>query len=196
MRTKSESSSPLFSVKIDAMSQERRHPHVVHRDEVEPHDMTQGEFSQRARRLGPAAGGRALGCTSYELPPGKTAFPYHFHSALEEAIYVLEGEGTLRLGQDRVAIRAGDYVALPPGPENAHALSNSGQGPLRYLCLSAPAIPMTLDIIAYPDSKKIAFAAGIDPTQAAWHESAWIMKLIKEDQPNVGYFDDEPLAGK
>jgi uncharacterized cupin superfamily protein len=158
--------------------------------------MTQGDFSQRARRLGNAAGGRALGCVCYELPPGKTAFPFHFHSALEEAIYVLEGEGTLRVGKDQISVGQGDYVALPPGPDNAHALSNRGQGPLRYLCMSAPAIPMTLDIIAYPDSKKIAFAAGIEPGKEAWRDNAWIVKIIKEDQPPVGYFDDEPLARK
>jgi uncharacterized cupin superfamily protein len=90
------------------MSQSRRHPNVVRFDEVEPQEMTQGDFSQRARRLGPAAGSRALGCTSYELPPGKTAFPFHFHSAIEEAIYILEGEGTLRIGKEQVAIGQGD----------------------------------------------------------------------------------------
>jgi uncharacterized cupin superfamily protein len=178
------------------MSQARRHPHVVRFDEVEPQNMTQGDFSQQSRRLGQAAGGRALGCTSYELPPGKTAFPFHFHSAIEEAIYILEGEGTLRIGKEKVAIGQGDYIAMPPGPDSAHALSNRGQGPLRYLCMSGPATPMTLDIIAYPDSKKIALAAGIEPGKVAWRDGAWIVKLIKEEQPEVGYFDDEPLARK
>ena len=178
------------------MSQKRRHPHVVCVDEIDPQEMTQGDFSQRQRRLGTAAGGRALGCTWYELPAGKTAFPFHFHSAIEEAIYVIEGEGTLRIGKEQVAIGQGDYVAMPPGPDNAHALTNRGQGPLRYLCVSGPAIPMTLDIIAYPDSKKIALAAGVEPGKVAWRDGAWIVKLIKEDQPEVGYFDDEPLARK
>jgi uncharacterized cupin superfamily protein len=177
------------------MSRERRHPHVVAIHEIEPQEMTQGDFSQRSRRLGQAAGGRALGCSMYELPPGKTAFPFHFHSALEEALYVLEGEGTLRIGKTEVAISQGDYVALPPGPDNAHAVSNRGKGPLRYLCMSAPATPTTLDIVGYPDSKKIALAAGVEPGKTA-REAAWIMKIIKEEQPQVGYFDDEPLARK
>jgi uncharacterized cupin superfamily protein len=178
------------------MGQERRHPNVVRVDEVKAHEMTQGDFAQNARRLGQAAGSRALGCTYYELPPGKTGFPFHFHSALEEAIYVLEGEGTLRIGKDEVAIGKGDYVAMPPGPDYCHALTNRGQAPLRYLCMSGSAIPMTLDIIAYPDSRKLALAAGLEPGKAAWRENAWIFKLIKDDQPEVGYFDDEPLARK
>ena len=178
------------------MSQQRRHPNVVRVDDVEPREMSQGDFAQKARRLGQAAGNRALGCTYYELPPGKTSFPFHFHSALEEAIYVLEGEGTLRLGKEQIGIARGDYVGIPPGPEHSHTLSNRGKDPLRYLCISGPAIPMTLDIISYPDSRKIALAAGIDPGKVKWHEGAWIMKLIKEDQPEVGYFDDEPLARK
>ena len=178
------------------MSQQRRHPNVVGIEEVKPQEMSQGDFAQKARRLGHAAGSRALGCTYYELPPGKTSFPFHFHSAIEEAIYVLEGEGTLRMGKAQIAIGQGDYVGIPPGPDHSHALANRGQGPLRYLCMSGPASPMTLDIIAYPDSRKIALAAGVDPGKVAWRDGAWIVKLIKEDQPSVGYFDDEPLARK
>jgi uncharacterized cupin superfamily protein len=178
------------------MGKERRHSHVVGIDEIEPQKMQQGDFVQNARRLGQAAGGRALGCTFYELPPGKTSFPFHFHSALEEAIYIIEGEATLRLGKEKVAIGKGDYVAFLPGPDYAHTLSNRGQGPLRYLCMSGTAMPMTLDILGYPDSKKIALAAGIEPGKVAWRDGAWIVKLIKEDQPEIGYFDDEPLARK
>jgi uncharacterized cupin superfamily protein len=178
------------------MPENRRHKQVVNIDEVQAFEQAQGGFAIRSRRLGGAAGGRALGCSHYELPPGKTAFPYHFHSALEEAIYVLEGRGTLRIGKDQVEVRAGDYVAIPAGPDYTHALTNSGTEPLRYLCMSGPATPATMDILGYPDSKKIAFAAGVEPGKVAWRDGAWIVKIIKEDQPPVGYYDDEPLAGK
>jgi uncharacterized cupin superfamily protein len=104
---------------------------------------------------------------------------------------VLEGSGTLRIGTEQVAVAAGDYIALPVGPEFTHALKNTGTVPLRYLAISAPASPVTMDIIGYPDSKKVAFAAGVTAPG-----KAWLRKLIKEDQPAVDYFDDEPLASE
>jgi uncharacterized cupin superfamily protein len=175
------------------MVQARRHPHVVNVDEATTREERRGDFAFRSRRLGAEAGGRALGCSHFEVPPGKTAFPFHFHSAHEEAIYVLEGQGMLRVGRENVELRAGDYVALPPGPEAPHALTSTGGGTLRYLCMSSPATPATMDIVAYPDSKKIAFASGIDPTKGL-RGGAWLMKVIKDDQPSVDYYEGEPLA--
>ena len=176
------------------MAPNRRHKQVVNLEEVEAREQKQGGFALSSRRLGTAAGGRALGCSHFELPPGKTSFPFHFHSAFEEAIYVLEGRGALRLGKETVAVRAGDYIAFPPGPDSAHTLTNDGDAPLRYLCLSGPASPATMNIVVYPDSKKISFAAGVEPGKAL--RDGWVMKLIKEDQPPLGYYDGEPLAEK
>jgi uncharacterized cupin superfamily protein len=89
-------------------------------------------------------------------------------------------------------VRAGDFIALLPKRDLAHQLTNSGKAPLRYLALSSPAVPTTLDIVTYPDSKKIAFAAGVDPKKGLM--SAAVFGLIKEDQPKIDYFEDEPLA--
>jgi len=175
------------------MGEQRRHPHVVNVDEVAPREESREGFGFRCRRLGPEAGGCALGCAHFELAPGKTAFPFHFHSAIEEAIYVLEGTGKARIGKDAFDVRAGDYLAFPAGPDNSHALTNTGATPLRYLCMSGPATPATLDIVAYPDSKKIGFGCGIDPVKGI-RGGAWLLKLIKDDRPNADYYDDEPLA--
>jgi len=175
------------------MPEGRRHPQVVNIDEVPFDEQQQGGFGFRRRRLGPAAAARSMGCSYFEVAPGKTAFPYHFHSAFEEAMFILEGTGTLRVGKDQVTVRSGDYVALPPGPETAHALTNTGTAPLRYLALSGAAITMTLDVVSYPDSKKISFAAGVDPTKGL--RSGWAFKVVKESTPNAGYYEDEPLAG-
>jgi uncharacterized cupin superfamily protein len=172
----------------------RRHPHVVNIDELPVDELDKGGFGFRRRRLGAVAGGRAIGCSYFEVAPGRTAFPFHFHSAFEEVMFILEGTGTLRLGKDTVEVRGGDYVGLPPGPELAHSLTNSGSAPLRYLALSGAAIPMTVDVVGYPDSKKFAFAAGVDPSKGL--RSAWAMKIVKESAPDVGYYDDEPLAQK
>ena len=173
---------------------ERRHQQVVNIDDVAVRDEAHGGFGFRARRLGTEANGRAIGCAHLEVPPGKTAFPFHFHSNFEEAIYILEGTGAMRIGADTVDVHAGDYVAFPAGPATAHALTNTGTSALRYLAISAPATPATLDVCVYPDSNKVAYAAGVDPLKGL-RGPTWVMGLHKQ-QPPTDYYLDEPLATK
>ncbi|HEY5677991.1 MAG TPA: cupin domain-containing protein, partial [Myxococcales bacterium] len=94
---------------------------------------------------------KGIGASWFEIQPGKKAFPHHFHLANEEAVFVLEGEGVLRLGDEEHRLRAGDYVAFPPGPPG-HQIVNRGTVPLRYLALSTMREP---EVAVYPDSKKI-----------------------------------------
>jgi len=169
------------------------HSNVVHGDEVAATTQSKGQFEHTARRLGAAAGATTLGVSLFEVPAGKTAFPYHFHSSCEEGVYILAGEGTARIGGESIPVRAGDYVAFPPGPDFAHQLTNTGTQTLRYLALSAPAVFLGMDIVGYPDSNKVAFAAGAKPGKPL-REAASIMKIIKSDTPDVGYYDGEPLA--
>jgi uncharacterized cupin superfamily protein len=171
---------------------ERRHSNVVNLDEVQAAEAARGGFASRRRRLGAEANGNALGCSYIEVEPGKTAFPFHAHNAFEEGVYILEGTGTLRLGDQSIAVRAGDYVALLPGPTAAHGLTNTGSVTLRYLALSSPATPATMDIVTYPDSKKIAFAAGVDAKKGL--ASAALMRLIKDGPTLTDYYEDEPRA--
>ncbi len=95
-----------------------------------------GAFRFRRKQLGAAAGARMLGASLYEVPPGASAFPRHFHSANEEAIYILDGAGTLTLGDAQFAVGRGDFIALPAGAAHAHRLANTADAPLVYLCLS------------------------------------------------------------
>jgi uncharacterized cupin superfamily protein len=119
--------------------------------ECEEQKVEEGAFAFRRKRLGAAAGGQGIGVSWFELPPGKKAFPHHYHLANEEALFVLEGEGVLRLGAEEHPIRAGDYVAFPPGPP-AHQILNRSQAPLRFLAMSTMLEP---EIAVYPDSKKV-----------------------------------------
>jgi uncharacterized cupin superfamily protein len=100
-----------------------------------------GRFGHRRKQLGSAAGAEKLGCSLYEIPPGRQAWPYHYHLANEEAIYVLEGSGSLRIDGEQVEISRGDYVVLPVGPTGAHQVTGSSDAPLRYLCLSTMVEP-------------------------------------------------------
>jgi uncharacterized cupin superfamily protein len=163
----------------------RRHPQVINIDEVEPMTRTKGRFGATAKRLGQPAGAKALGFNWMELQPGKVAFPFHYHTGIEEGVYVLSGTGKMRIGAETVDVRAGDYIAFPAGPDYAHQLTNDGQQPLQYLTFSNQ---NTTDICGYPDSKKFAFGGMADPSQ--WPNGMWVRMIVREG-PSVDYYDGE-----
>lgn len=126
---------------------------VVSEDDVERIERSHGEaFASRRAPLGDAAGGEDLGCSLYEILPGRSHCPYHYHGANEEALYVLDGSATLRTSAGETEIGEGDYAAFPAGEEGAHRVTNSGDGTLRYLCISTMNEP---EVVSYPDSEKI-----------------------------------------
>jgi uncharacterized cupin superfamily protein len=162
------------------------HPNVVGDGDQEWDEKSHGEkFGYRRKQLGSAAGGEKLGCSLYEVPPGRRAWPYHYHLANEEAIYVLEGSGTLRIGEDEILITQGDYVALPARAEAAHQLVNSSEAVLRYLCFSTMVEP---DVMVYPDSGKVGIFGGAAP--GGPKEGRTFSKFLRDDA-EVGYYDGE-----
>lgn len=163
-----------------------RPANVVHVEQVEPKQQGHGDsYGWNRRSLAAAAGGRKLGCSLYELAPGKRSFPYHYHCANEEAIFVLEGEGTLRLPSGETSIGAGDYVALAPGETSAHQVINSSNGTLRYLCISTLIGP---EITVYPDKQNIGFFAAVASGGA--REQGPIQGFVRLDS-RVDYWDRE-----
>ncbi len=137
------------------------YPKIVRVEQLQWTEQSHGtSFRVRRKQLGAAAKNEKLGCSLYEVPPGCRAFPFHYHYANEEAIYVLQGTGTLRLAGKEVAIAAGDYIAFPAGDISAHQMINTSDAPLRYLCFSTMIEP---DITAYPDSNKIGVFTGSAP---------------------------------
>lgn len=155
-------------------------PTVITEDDVEWMDRSHGEtFASRRVKLGVAAGTENLGCSLYEIPPERSHCPYHYHSANEEALYVLDGEGTLRGNSGEEDISEGDYVAFPAGEDGAHQITNSSDEPLRYLCFSTMREP---DVTIYPDSDKIGVFWGEAPDAP--------YKIFRGDD-NVDYWDGE-----
>jgi uncharacterized cupin superfamily protein len=119
-----------------------------------------GDHHVKRKRLAAAAGGEGLGCSRYELPPGRRGWPYHYHAANEEALYVLSGEGTLRTPDGTRPLAAGDYAAFPAGRAGAHAVVNDGDDPLCYLIVSEMTDP---DVTVYPDSDGLGVYVGSPP---------------------------------
>ena len=137
-----------------------KHPQVTNATDLEW--MTRGngdKFSCDCKRLGATAGGKALGCNLFRVQPGKRAFPQHSHYANEEAVYILKGTGTLRRGDEEVAVGPGDYI-VHHAMGAAHQLINSGSEPLEYLCISTMNKP---EVVIYPESNKIGVITDAPP---------------------------------
>jgi uncharacterized cupin superfamily protein len=166
----------------------QRHPHVLNIDEIEGRNNETGaKFGALGRALGVTTGGKQLGCMHYEVAPGRAAYPKHFHCITEEAMFVLSGEGVLRIGDDEVPLRAGDYVAFPCGPGAAHQVVNRSQAKLSYLVVSTKPLG---DIVVYPDSKKFAAAAAEDAS-AFKTGKHWIREIRSLTTGQLGYFEGE-----
>ncbi len=159
---------------------------VVDTNQLDWSESSHGErFAARRKKLTQRAGGHRLGASLYEVPPGKTAFPRHYHLANEEAIFVLEGRGTMRLGDEEYPIGAGCYVALPVGGDSAHQLVNTSDAPLRYLCVSTMREP---DVSIYPDSNKVGIFAGAAP---GGPDEERTYQAYLDAGAAVAYWDDE-----
>lgn len=119
-----------------------------------------GNREFRRAQLGRTAGSEQLGCSLHEVPPGKETWPYHYHTANEEAVYVLSGEAVLRTPAVETEISAGDYVAFPADEAGAHAIRNEADEPLRYLSVSTMTEP---DVLGYPDAEAVGVYTGAPP---------------------------------
>ena len=105
-------------------------------------------------RVGDLIGASALGLSVYDLPPGQSAFPYHYEHGREEWLLVLSGRPTLRDPDGEYRLEPGDLVVFPEGEEGAHKVTNDGDEVARIAMLSNKDEPA---IGVYPDSGKIGF---------------------------------------
>lgn len=161
-------------------------PTKVSTQQMDWSEHARGEvFGHRRKALTVPAGGERLGCSLYEVPPGRKAWPYHYHLGNEEAIFVLAGRGALRTASGEIDLAAGDYVTFPPGEGGGHQISNPSQAPLRYLCFSTMQEP---DVTVYPDSGKLGVFAGAAP--GGDRERRTLNKYLSLDA-EVGYYDGE-----
>ncbi|MDQ5980786.1 MAG: hypothetical protein QG602_3764 [Verrucomicrobiota bacterium] len=101
------------------------------------------------RNAGTWGGGHPFDLQIRRIPPGKAVCPFHVHFAQWELFVVRSGHGTVRVGDERHAVRAGDVFLHPPGI--AHQLLNSGGSDLEVLIITDNPF---LDACHYPDSDK------------------------------------------
>ena len=128
------------------------------------------------RKFIPFGGAKNTLVSVYEIPPGKAAYPYHFHHKNEETFYILNGEGILKTPQGERTVKAGELLFFPAGPEGAHKLTNASRTEnLVYIDFD---VVHDIDIAVYPDSDKIGI----------W--GMGINKIYPQDG-NVDYYDGE-----
>jgi len=83
------------------------------------------------------------------VPPGKTPYPYHSHSAQWEFYHVIAGTGTVRHKDGTTGIVAGDAFIFKPG--EPHQIINDGTADLVIYVVADN--PMG-ESCHYPDSNK------------------------------------------
>jgi uncharacterized cupin superfamily protein len=126
------------------------------------------------------AGDLALGV--YELFPGQTQCPYHFHHGNDELLVVLKGRPTLRTPDGELNLESGDAVPFPAGPAGAHQIVNRSDEPTRYAIAARHVSP---EIVEYPDSGKLA-AMSYGESQRG--ERLWTIHRLDDA---VDFFDGE-----
>ncbi|MEM9524393.1 MAG: cupin domain-containing protein [Pseudomonadota bacterium] len=142
-------------------------------------------FGALVASFGERIGLKGLGMMYVQVEPGKRAFPFHNHLANDEAFVILEGRATYRFGDREIAVRAGDVCAAPHGgPETAHQLINTGDGPLRYIGISTQRDP---EVVEYPESEKFAVLA-VKPGTGFMNAH---LRFVGRRKTSIDYWDGE-----
>ncbi len=112
-----------------------------------------------------------------EIPPQKSAYPYHFHAAITEVFYIIDGNGKIETPDGDKEVTKGDVIVFPQGKEGAHRILNTSESEmLIYLDYDTTA---TADVVSYPHSRKIGFIVDGQPD------------AIFESSNNVDYYKGE-----
>jgi len=156
-------------------------PPTLNLADVELRNFSHGEnFSAMLGRIGTPLGMQKMGCGLVVLEPGKKAWPLHEHYAQEELFIILEGEGSIRYGDESYPVKAGDVIFTPPGKGTAHQIINTSGERLRYLAFSTNDSP---EICYYPDSGKYC--------TFHYNNSGSAVNFMAEEDARVGYWHGE-----
>jgi uncharacterized cupin superfamily protein len=138
-------------------------------------------FECRRARIGRQVGAERLGASVWEVPPGQAAYPYHFHYAEEELLFVLSGRPSLRTPDGWRELEPGETVAFLVGERGAHQVVNRSDEAVRLLVVSPAGVP---EICVYPDSDKVGV---YDRSPEHGH-----LRELYRRSDAVDYYDGEP----
>ena len=96
----------------------------------------------------PNATGGKLNVKFFTLMPGKTNYPYHYHTGAEEVFYIISGTATLKTPDGDRIITEGDVIVCPANASGAHQITNTSDDALVYIDISTAPSP---DVVFFPD---------------------------------------------
>jgi uncharacterized cupin superfamily protein len=134
-------------------------------------------YRHRVTAIGKRLDASMLGGSLYELPPGESAWPYHYEYESEEWLFVVTGKLWLRDPDGERELRAGEVVVFPPGPAGAHRVENRSDEDVRLIFFSTKS---PLEVVAYPDSGKLGI----------WTREHGYVAMLR-DEPKLDYWDGE-----
>ena len=110
------------------------------------------ESEMKTLYLGAAAGSDKIYVNIDSVKPGAKSVKYHSHSKQEEFFLILKGSGILRVEDEEVSVKQGDFVAKQAGKGIAHQFINNGSDVLQILDCG---LNVKDDSITYPDEDVI-----------------------------------------
>lgn len=69
------------------------------------------------------------------VEPGETTYKHLLENS--EVYYIISGEGRMNINDETETVFPGDVIYIPPG--SIQSITNSGSGPLKFLCIVDPA---------------------------------------------------------
>jgi uncharacterized cupin superfamily protein len=123
------SARPTESAELDLPEPSPRPPRIVNVADCPTEEWRLGEdMGAVTTEIGATAGSRLAGLNQDVVPSGLLNTAPHFHSAEEEIFVILDGAGTLLLGEEEHPVRRGHVVARPPGTKVSHAFRGGDYG--------------------------------------------------------------------
>ena len=102
---------------------------------VNLNDVPVGKITGRETRdliSGKTVGSKGISLRIADVLPGALCTPGHVHTECEEVIFILSGQGEIKIGEETFPMKIGDAILLPTGVP--HLIRNTGKEVMRMAC--------------------------------------------------------------
>ena len=130
--------------------------YIITSEEIATHSGTEKvhflnpKAKRRNKSLGDLTGLSSIGFHIVEIDPGFESTEFHLHYHEEECVYILSGTAIAIIGEETVAVKAGDFIGYRKAGK-AHKLINNGDNLLRCIVVGQR---LEHDVADYPSLGK------------------------------------------